>query len=85
MAGDANDYKIDGNIELSGSATELRVGAQPTVLRGSASQNKQVFDNYCDMIATKHNGLCEYLHTETSAVVDHEVLTLYASLGWIAD
>lgn len=85
MAGDANDYKIDGNINLSGSANEFRVGAQPTVLKGSPADNKQVFDNYCDMIATKHNGLCEYLHSERSTVVDQEVITLYESLGWIPE
>ena len=82
---DARDYKIVGNTELTGSATELRVGAQPTVLRGTAAQNKQAFDNYCDMIATKHNSLCDFLYSDTSATIDHDVLLLYASLGWVQD
>lgn len=79
------DFVVVGNNTLTGSATELRVGAQPTVLKGSASQNKQVFDNYCDMIATRHNQLCQFLNDTTSTAIDHSVLTLYASLGWIAD
>ena len=80
----ATDFKIVGNTELTGSATELRVGAQPTTLRGSAAQNKQVFDNYCDMIATMHNGLCDFVATDTSAVIASSVLLLYQSLGWVA-
>ena len=82
---DARDYEITGNTVLSGSATELRVGAQPTTLRGTAAQNKQVFDNYCDLIATKHNALCEFLYQDTSAEIDHSVLVLYATLGWVQD
>ena len=82
---DTRDYKVVGNTVLTGSATELRVGAQPTTLRGSAAQNKQAFDNYCDMIATMHNGLCDYLYTDTSSVIDHSVLVIYAALGWVAD
>lgn len=82
---DARDYKVVGNTELTGSATELRVGAQPTVLRGSEAQNKQAFDNYCDMIATKHNALCEFLYSNQSTEIDHSVLLIYASLGWVQD
>ena len=79
------DYKIVGNTEKRDSASGLRVGAQPNVLRGTAAQNKQVFDNYCDMIATKHNDLCDYLDTNLSVAIDAEVLALYASLGWVQD
>jgi len=82
---DARDFKIVGNdTSITGSATELRVGAQPDTLRGSASQNKQVFDNYCDMIANHHNDLCDFLYGDTSATIDPSVLLLYASLGWVA-
>ena len=84
MAG-ITDYKVDGNTELSGSASALRVGAQPTILRGTAAQNKQAFDNYCDLIATKHNALCDYLEQGISPTIDRAVLTLYASLGWVQD
>lgn len=84
MAG-LQDYKIVGNTELSGSANELRVGSQPTVLRGTAAQNKQAFDNYCDLIATLHNGLCDYLETGLSPTIDRSVLELYQSLGWIPE
>lgn len=82
---DARDYKVVGNLENNGSATELRVGAQPTTLRGSADQNKKVFDDYCDMLATKHNALCDFLYGDTSAVIEMQVLLLYADLGWVAD
>ena len=81
----ATDYKIVGNAEMSGTANELRVGAQPTVLRGTAAQNKQAFDNYCDLIATKHNALCEFIDDTQSTEIDRDVLLLYASLGWVAD
>ena len=78
-----SDFVVVGNITNTGNATELRVGAQPTLLKGSASQNKQVFDNYCDMIATRHNQLCTFLDSNMSTEIDHSVLLLYASLGWI--
>ena len=76
----ANDYKIS-TADVQGAHVE----AQPTILRGSATQNKQVFDKYCDMIVEHFNDLCDYVDTDTSATVDHDVLLLYASLGWVAD
>lgn len=85
MAG-ATDYKITGNEALTGSASEFRVGSQPTVLKGTASQNKRVFDNYCDLIATAHNSLCDYVDSNQSAVVDNSVKQYYHDvLGWTAD
>ena len=74
------DYKIS-TADIQGAHVE----AQPTVLRGSAQQNKQVFDKYSDMIAEHFNGLCDFLAEDTSAVVERAVLTLYASLGWVQD
>lgn len=80
----ATDFKIVGNNELSGTANEFRVGAQPTILQGDAAQNKQAFDNYCDLIATQHNGLCDYLVSgQQSQEIDISVLRLYEDLGWI--
>ncbi len=63
----------------------VHVEAQPTVLRGSATQNKQVFDKYSDMIVTHHNGLCNYVDQNISPAIDHSVLLLYASMGWVQD
>ena len=76
----ATDYKIS-----SADVNAVHVEAQPTVLKGTATQNKQVFDKYSDMIVTHFNNLCDFIDTDTSAVVDNEVLLLYASLGWVQD
>ena len=76
----ATDYKIS-----SADVAAVNVESQPTILRGSAIQNKQVFDKYSDMIVSHHNDLCDFLYTDTSAVVDNDVLVLYASLGWVQD
>ena len=69
----ATDYKIS-----SADVNAVHVEAQPTVLKGTATQNKQVFDKYSDMIVTHFNNLCDFIDTDTSAVVDNEVLLLYA-------
>lgn len=74
------DYKI-----TSAQVNAVHVGAQPNVLRGTAAQNKQVFDNYSDMIVEHINNLIDFLDNDTQAVVDPDVLTLYASLGWTPD
>lgn len=79
MAG-ASDYIID-NADKSA----VNVASQPTVLRGSALQNKQVFDKYSDLIVTRFNLLCNYVDANTSVLIDHSVLVLYASLGWVQD
>ena len=76
----ATDYKIS-----DADVSAVHVEAQPTILRGNATQNKQVFDKYSDMITEHFNDLCDFINTDTSAVVDAEVLALYASLGWVAD
>lgn len=76
----ATDFKIS-----SADVSAVHVEAQPTILQGSATQNKQVFDKYSDMIVDHFNDLCDFIDTDTSAVVDNEVLLLYASLGWVAD
>ena len=74
----ATDYKIS-----SADISAVHVEAQPTILRGSATQNKQVFDAYSDMIVTHFNGLCDFVNNDTSATVDRVVLDQYHSLGWV--
>ena len=76
----ASDYKIS-----PADVQAVHVEAQPDILRGSTTQNKQVFDKYSDMIVEHFNNLCDVVDDNTSAVVDSGVLILYASLGWIAD
>lgn len=76
----ATDFKIS-SADIAG----VNVESQPTILRGSATQNKQVFDKYSDMIVNHFNDLCDFINTDQSAVVDHDVLVLYASLGWVQD
>lgn len=76
----ASDFIID-----SADISAVNVESQPTVLRGTSTQNKQVFDKYCDMIVSHFNGLCGMLDEGQSTVVDNSVLTLYASMGWVQD
>ena len=76
----ASDYIIS-----RADVQAVHVEAQPDILRGSTTQNKQVFDKYSDMIVEHFNNLCDVVDDNTSAVVDSGVLILYASLGWIAD
>jgi hypothetical protein len=76
----ATDYKIS-----SADISAVHVEAQPTVLRGSATQNKQVFDKYSDMIVDHFNDLCDFISSDTSATIDRDVLVLYESLGWVQD
>ena len=76
----ATDYKIS-----SADVAGVHVESQPTILTGSATQNKQVFDKYSDMIVSHFNDLCDFVDSDTSATVDNDVLILYASLGWIPD
>lgn len=76
----ATDYKI-----TAADVQVVHVEAQPTVLRGSATQNKQVFDRYSDMIVSHYNGLCDYVDQNISSTIDHDVLLLYASMGWVQD
>lgn len=63
----------------------VHVEAQPTVLRGSAQQNKQVFDKYSDLIVEKHNALCNEVAGAVDVVIDPLVLGEYLALGWIPE
>lgn len=76
----ATDYII-----TDADKNAVNVASQPTTLKGSAAQNKQVFDNYCDLIKDRFNSLCSFVNTEISATVDYDVKVLYASLGWVDD
>lgn len=73
----ATDYIIS-TADIQG----VHVQAQPTVLRGSAQQNKQVFDAYGDMIAEHFNGLCNFIADDKSATIDRSTKELYRALGW---
>lgn len=76
----ATDFKI-----TSADVSAVHVEAQPTILRGSATQNKQVFDKYSDMIVSHFNDFCDFIAEDQSAEIDRDVLLLYASLGWVQD
>lgn len=76
----ATDFKIS-----SAEVNNVHVEAQPNVLRGTATQNKQVFDKYSDLITDHFNDLCDYIDEDTSTVIDNAVLQYYASIGWVQD
>lgn len=71
------DYKISDT-----DIAQVHVEARPTVLQGSASQNKQVFDAFPNMIVQHFNNALDAIANDTSAEIDRDVLTLYESLGW---
>ena len=73
----ASTYKIDNADKAA-----VNVASQPTILRGSAAQNKAVFDNYCDMIVEHFNDLCDYVDSDTSTEIALSVKNLYLTLGW---
>lgn len=85
------DYKINGldparERELvSSNIPQVHVEKQATVLQGSATENKQVFDSYPDMIVAHFNAALDEISNDTSAEIDRDVLILYQSLGWIPD
>ena len=74
------DHKI-----TQGDISAVHVEAQPTVLQGSALQNKRVFDAYSDMIVDHFNDALDEIEGDTSAVIDNDTLILYMSLGWIPE
>ena len=76
---------ITDYIITTADVQEAHVEAQPTVLHGSATDNKKVFDKYSDMITAHFNGLVGYLEQDKSTVVAQSVQTLYESLGWVQD
>lgn len=76
----ATDYKIS-----SADVNAVHVEAQPNVLQGTATQNKQVFDRYSDMITEHFNGLCDFISTDLTSEVDSDVIAYYISIGWVAD
>ena len=71
------DYKI-----TSTDIAQVHVEAQPTVLQGSAVQNKKAFDAYPDMIVEHFNNALDEIANDTTAEIDREVLDFYVSLGW---
>ena len=74
------DYKIS-----DAEKNAVHVEAQPTILQGSPQQNKHAFDAYPDLLTEKHNGLCDFIASDTSATIDSDVLVLYMALGWIPE
>lgn len=71
------DYKI-----TPAEIAQVHVEARETVLKGDATQNKQVFDAFPNLIVQKLNGALDEIANDTSAEIDRDVLTLYESLGW---
>lgn len=74
------DYKI-----TSADIARVHVEAQPTVLQGSATANKQVFDAFPEMIVDHFNDALDEIANDTSAEIDRDVLDFYLSLGWTPD
>lgn len=63
----------------------VHVEAQPTVLAGTPTENKRVFDKYCDLIKDKFNALVEHVEEDIDTEISPVVLQLYRDLGWVPD
>lgn len=63
----------------------VNVKSRPTILRGSAEENKNVFDSYSDMIVEHFNDLCDAIDADTTAEIAVSVKDIYAALGWVDD
>lgn len=70
-------HKIS-DVEVSNAQVEGR----DRVLRGTVSQNQAVFDDYSDLIKTKHNQLIDQLNNEYIVEIDSEAIEAYTDIGW---
>ncbi len=61
---------------------QVHVEGQETILRGSAQENKAVFDAYPAMIVGKFNAFVEHVESSYAAVIDASTIALYEDLGW---
>lgn len=73
------DYTIS-----QAEVNSVHVEAQPTVLAGSPTENKRVFDAYSDMIVSKFNTFVNHVE-ETSSEIDASVIALYVANGYDPD
>jgi len=74
-----DEYKV-----TQGEIATNHVQAAPTVLNGTASQNKKVFDNLAELIAGKHNSLADAIdskQTETDTAIAGVASDLQESTG----
>lgn len=71
------DYTIS-----QAEVNSVHVEAQPTVLAGSPTDNKRVFDRYCDLIRDKFNIFAEHVENDIDTEISPVVLQLYRDLGW---
>lgn len=74
-----DEYKV-----TQGEIATNHVQAAPTVLNGTASQNKKVFDNLAELIAGKHNRLADAIdskQTETETSIANVATDLQESTG----
>lgn len=69
----------------SADVNSVHVEAQPTVLTGTPTQNKKVFDAYCDMIVNKFNTFVNHVETDISTEISAAVIALYTAHGYDPD
>lgn len=74
------DYKIT-NSEVA----KVNIESQPDTLTGTATENKQVFDSYPDLIKDRLNTVIDYLDGDYATdgfAIDDSVIAYYRnSLG----
>ena len=69
----------------SSDIAQVHVEGQETILRGSATENKQVFDAFPLMIVGKFNDFVNHAESQYSAQIDAATIALYRDLGWTPD
>lgn len=71
---DITDYKITAS-----EVANVNVIAQPDTLTGTATENKQVFDSYPNLIKNRLNTVIDYLGGEYADgfTIDDSVVTYY--------
>lgn len=73
-----SDYKItESDINAS------HVQSAEDTLKGTAQQNKAVFDRYSDMIVEKFNGFVDYVSDQSPDEIDEEVKQQFKNAGWV--
>lgn len=81
MAVQKAEYTIS-DAEIASTHVE----AAPTVLQGTVTENKRVFDAMPAMIAKKHNALARHVDEDFSSyAIAPAVLGMYSEMGWDGD
>lgn len=72
------DYQI-----TEADVNRVNVQSADTVLKGSAQENKRIFDNFPDMIVQKFNAFVREVASQSTNEIDAEVIAQFENAGWV--